>query len=197
MAEQKKKDRTSFTGRWQHRYLKNFVKDEKGEWQYRGDHYRYAGSDEEQKRMRKRLLVLAAAAFAGGLGGGLITAPGTLGTWYVILPLALTFLMTGFVLYKSVSLFFARSVLRDYDYKSLVGTAILQNLAAMVLAASAGLAECVYLVLNGAENNAAGAVLFLLCEAAAFGFMRAWRCTMQDAVYVVIHPENENFTEKG
>lgn len=197
MAEEKKKDRISFSGRWQHRYLKNFVKNENGKWQYKGDHYHYVGSDEEQKKLRRNLLVYASAAFAGGLGGGLITAPGTISTWYVILPLALTFLMTGFVLYKSVSLFFARSILRDYDYKSLIVTSVLQNLAALVLSSASGFAECAYLLLHGAEDNVLGAVLFLLCEGIAFGFMWVWRKTIKNAEYEVVHPENEKFTEQG
>ena len=82
----KKNDKISFSGRFQHKYLKNFVKDDKGEWVYTGDHYRYTNKDIPEKKMHKHLLLLSLAGVTGAAGGGLIKAPGTIDAWYIILP---------------------------------------------------------------------------------------------------------------
>lgn len=190
--DKKEKSRISLSGRWQHRYLKNFVRNADGSWKYIGTHYLFKGTEEEEKKRRRFLLLLSAAAFAGGLGGGLVSAPGTLDTWYVVLPLALTFLMTGFVLYKSISLCFAAHRIRDYDYKSLIVTTAIQNMAALVFSAAAVIVEFVYVVLNGAGQNFAGTILFVGCETAAFVFSFFWRKKKNEMDYEEIKSENEN-----
>lgn len=190
--DKKEKSRISLSGRWQHRYLKNFVRNADGSWKYMGTHYLFKGTEEEEKKRRRFLLLLSSAAFAGGLGGGLVSAPGTLDTWYLVLPLALSFLMTGLVLYKSVSLCFAARMIRDYDYKSLIVTTAILNAAALAFSAAAVITELFYLVLHGAGQNFSGTLQFLACESIAFLFSFFWRKKKNEMNYEEIKPENEN-----
>lgn len=180
-----KKDKTSFSGRWQHKYLENFVKDEKGEWQYRGGYYRYANPNVEEKKVKKSMLTASVISLLGGLGGGLIPAPGALDMWYVVFPLAVTFLMAALLLYKSASLYMAKSPLRDYDYKGTVGTAGVWNTGLMIASASTVIGEIVFLTLHNMEGFQT-ALLFLSCEILVLISAILWKKAYKEAVYELV-----------
>ena len=185
MAEKKEKDKTSFSGRWQHKYLENFEKDDNGEWQYKGGYYTFANPNADEKRLKKNMLICSVIALLGGLGGGLIPAPGSLDIWYVVLPLALTFLMAALLLYKSACLYTAKSPLRDYDYKSTLGTAGLWNTGLMIAAGCTVIGEIIFLCLHGMEGVQT-AILFLICETMAFVGSVLWRKAYKKADYKLI-----------
>ena len=187
----KKNDKISLSGRFQHKYLKNFVKDDKGEWVYTGDHYRYTNKDIPEKKMHKRLLLLSLAGVTGAAGGGLIKAPGTIDAWYIILPLALTLLFSAVMLYKSISLYFSKSPLRDYDYKSNVETPQVFNLFAMTCGALSMITEIGHVIFFGTEGLVLGMIAFLICEGIVCLSAVYWRKNMNICVYEREEWENE------
>lgn len=188
----KKNDKLSLSGRFQHKYLKNFVKNEKGEWVYGGDHYVYVNTVIPEKKMHKRLLLLSLAGVLGAAGGGLIKAPGTIDAWYIILPLALTLLFSAIMLYKNISLYFSKSPIRDYDYKSNVETPQVFNLFVMTLAALSIMTEVGHVLFFGTEGFVFGMIAFLVCEGIVCVSSIYWRKTMNECVYERKSGKNEN-----
>lgn len=188
----KKNDKISLSGRFQHKYLKNFVKDDKGEWIYAGDHYRYVNEAVGEKKMHKRLLMWSLVSVAGAAGGGLIKAPGTIDAWYIILPLALTLLFSAIMLYKSISLYFCKSPIRDYDYKSNVETPQVFNLFVMTFAALSIMTEVGHVLFVGIEGLVFGMIAFLVCEGIVCVSSIYWRKTMNECVYERKSGKNEN-----
>ena len=188
---EKKNDKISFSGRFQHKYLKNFVKDDKGEWVYTGEHYRYTNKDIPEKKMHKHLLLLSLAGVTGAAGGGLIKAPGTIDAWYIILPLALTLLFSAIMLYKNISLYFSKSPIRDYDYKSNVETPQVFNLFVMTFAALSIMTEVGHVLFVGIEGLVFGMIAFLVCEGIVCVSSIYWRKTMNECVYERKSGKNE------
>lgn len=189
---EKKNDKISFSGRFQHKYLKNFVKNDKGEWIYAGNHYVYVNETVPEKQMHKRLLLLSLASVLGAAGGGLIKAPGTIDAWYIILPLALTLLFSAIMLYKNISLYFSKSPIRDYDYKSNVETPQVFNLFVMTFAALSIMTEVGHVLFVGTEGLVFGMIAFLVCEGIVCVSSIYWRKTMNECVYERKSGKNEN-----
>ncbi len=192
----KKNDKISLSGRFQHKYLKNFVKDDKGEWIYAGDHYQYMNKDIPEKKMHKRLLLLSLGSVLGAAGGGLIKAPGTIDAWYVILPLALCLLFSAIMLYKSVSLYFSRSPIRDYDYKSYVETPQVFNLFVMTCGALSMVTEAGYVLFFGTDGLVMGMIAFLACEGIVCLCSICWRKNMNECVYERVEGTNEKVSKQ-
>ena len=152
-----------------HAYLDDFEKDLNGNYQYRGAHYYYKGTQPRGKALAG-LWVLCGGGAACLLAAGFVHGATAHAPFWLLLP----YMAGGYVLYLLVRLTAGGNPLRAYIHEQTAQKLPGVCLAAAVLAALTAAAQLVQLALGG--QNLAARLLFAVLQAvAAAAFIRASR----------------------
>ena len=154
-----------------HAYLDDFEKDLNGNYQYRGAHYYYKGTQPRGKALAG-LWVLCGGGAACLLAAGFVHGATAHAPFWLLLPYMAGLLAGGYVLYLLVRLTAGGDPLRAYIHEQTAQKLPGVCLAAAVLAALTAAAQLVQLALGG--QNLAARLLFAALQAvAADAFIRA------------------------
>ena len=154
-----------------HAYLDDFEKDLNGNYQYRGAHYYYKGTQPRGKALAG-LWVLCGGGTACLLAAGFVHGATAHAPFWLLLPYMAGLLAGGYVLYLLVRLTAAGEPLRAYIHEQTVQKLPGSCLLAAVFAAITAAAQLVQLALEG-RNLPARLVFTLLQAAAAAAFALA------------------------
>lgn len=156
MAEKKYKGRKA--------YLNDFKKNAQGDYEYRGNLYRWNASKAEQRKEAVILWIFCAVMLLALITAVCLDAPGTLNCIYVILPAAISFVFGISVVWGMWKLTIAGNPMREYVYKATIEAMSLRCIYVMAGTGAALLGEVIYLVFHGAGEKISGALIFLLSE---------------------------------
>lgn len=154
-----------------HAYLDDFEKDLNGNYQYRGAHYYYKGTQPRGKALAG-LWVLCGGGTACLLAAGFVHGATAHAPFWLLLPYMAGLLAGVYVLYLLVRLTAGGDPLRAYIHEQTVQKLPGVCLAAAVLAALTAAAQLVQLALGG-QNLAARLLFAALQTVAAAAFIRA------------------------
>lgn len=154
-----------------HAYLDDFEKDLNGNYQYRGVHYHYKGTQPRGKAL-VGLWVLCGGGTACLLAAGFVHGATAHAPFWLLLPYMAGLLAGGYVLYLLVRLTAGGDPLRAYIHEQTAQKLPGACLAAAVLAALTAAAQLVQLALGG-QNLAARLLFAALQTVAAAAFIRA------------------------
>ena len=154
-----------------HAYLDDFEKDLNGNYQYRGAHYYYKGTQPRGKALAG-LWVLCGGGTACLLAAGFVHGATAHAPFWLLLPYMAGLLAGVYVLYLLVRLTAGGDPLRAYIHEQTAQKLPGVCLAAAVLAALTAAAQLVQLALGG-QNLAARLLFAALQTAAAAAFIRA------------------------
>ena len=154
-----------------HAYLDDFEKDLNGNYQYRGAHYYYKGTQPRGKALAG-LWVLCGGGTACLLAAGFVHGATAHAPFWLLLPYMAGLLAGVYVLYLLVRLTAGGDPLRAYIHEQTAQKLPGVCLAAAVLAALTAAAQLVQLALGG-QNLAARLLFDALQTVAAAAFIRA------------------------
>ena len=154
-----------------HAYLDDFEKDLNGNYQYRGAHYYYKGTQPRGKALAG-LWVLCGGGTACLLAAGFVHGATAHAPFWLLLPYMAGLLAGVYVLYLLVRLTAGGDPLRAYIHEQTAQKLPGVCLAAAVLAALTATAQLVQLALGG-QNLAARLLFAALQTVAAAAFIRA------------------------
>ena len=154
-----------------HAYLDDFEKDLNGNYQYRGAHYYYKGTQPRGKALAG-LWVLCGCGAACLLAAGFVHGATAHAPFWLLLPYMAGLLAGVYVLYLLVRLTAGGDPLRAYIHEQTAQKLPGVCLAAAVLAALTAVAQLVQLALGG-QNLAARLLFAALQTVAAAAFIRA------------------------
>lgn len=154
-----------------HAYLDDFEKDLNGNYQYRGAHYYYKGTQPRGKALAG-LWVLCGGGTACLLAAGFMHGATAHAPFWLLLPYMAGLLAGVYVLYLLVRLTAGGDPLRAYIHEQTAQKLPGVCLAAAVLAALTAAAQLVQLALGG-QNLAARLLFAALQTVAAAAFIRA------------------------
>lgn len=154
-----------------HAYLDDFEKDLNGNYQYRGVHYHYKGTQPRGKALAG-LWVLCGGGTACLLAAGFVHGATAHAPFWLLLPYMAGLLAGVYVLYLLVRLTAGGDPLRAYIHEQTAQKLPGVCLAAAVLAALTAAAQLVQLALGG-QNLAARLLFAALQTVAAAAFIRA------------------------
>ena len=154
-----------------HAYLDDFEKDLNGNYQYRGVHYYYKGTQPRGKALAG-LWVLCGGGTACLLAAGFVHGATAHAPFWLLLPYMAGLLAGVYVLYLLVRLTAGGDPLRAYIHEQTAQKLPGVCLAAAVLAALTAAAQLVQLALGG-QNLAARLLFAALQTVAAAAFIRA------------------------
>lgn len=154
-----------------HAYLDDFEKDLNGNYQYRGAHYYYKGTQPRGKALAG-LWVLCGGGTACLLAAGFVHGATAHAPFWLLLPYMAGLLAGVYVLYLLVRLTAGGDPLRAYIHEQTAQKLPGVCLAAAVLAALTAAAQLVQLALSG-QNLAARLLFAALQTVAAAAFIRA------------------------
>ena len=154
-----------------HAYLDDFEKDLNGNYQYRGAHYYYKGTQPRGKALAG-LWVLCGGGAACLLAAGFVHGATAHAPFWLLLPYMAGLLAGVYVLYLLVRLTAGGDPLRAYIHEQTAQKLPGVCLAAAVLAALTAVAQLVQLALGG-QNLAARLLFAALQTVAAAAFIRA------------------------
>ena len=154
-----------------HAYLDDFEKDLNGNYQYRGAHYYYKGTQPRGKAL-VGLWVLCGGGTACLLAAGFVHGATAHAPFWLLLPYMAGLLAGVYVLYLLVRLTAGGDPLRAYIHEQTAQKLPGVCLAAAVLAALPAVAQLVQLALGG-QNLAARLLFAALQTVAAAAFIRA------------------------
>ena len=154
-----------------HAYLDDFEKDLNGNYQYRGAHYYYKGTQPRGKALAG-LWVLCGGGAACLLAAGFVHGATAHAPFWLLLPYMAGLLAGVYVLYLLVRLTAGGDPLRAYIHEQTAQKLPGVCLAAAVLAALTAAAQLVQLALGG-QNLAARLLFAALQTVAAAAFIRA------------------------
>lgn len=154
-----------------HAYLDDFEKDLNGNYQYRGAHYYYKGTQPRSKALAG-LWVLCGGGTACLLAAGFVHGATAHAPFWLLLPYMAGLLAGVYVLYLLVRLTAGGDPLRAYIHEQTAQKLPGVCLAAAVLAALTAVAQLVQLALGG-QNLAARLLFAALQTVAAAVFIRA------------------------
>ena len=152
-------------------YLDDFEKDLNGNYQYRGAHYYYKGTQPRGKALAG-LWVLCGGGTACLLAAGFVHGATAHAPFWLLLPYMAGLLAGVYVLYLLVRLTAGGDPLRAYIHEQTAQKLPGVCLAAAVLAALTAVAQLVQLALGG-QNLAARLLFAALQTVAAAAFIRA------------------------
>ena len=152
-------------------YLDDFEKDLNGNYQYRGAHYYYKGTQPRGKALAG-LWVLCGGGTACLLAAGFVHGATAHAPFWLLLPYMAGLLAGVYVLYLLVRLTAGGDPLRAYIHEQTAQKLPGVCLAAAVLAALPAVAQLVQLALGG-QNLAARLLFAALQTVAAAAFIRA------------------------
>ena len=153
-----------------HAYLDDFEKDLNGNYQYRGAHYYYKGTQPRGKALAG-LWVLCGGGTACLLAAGFVHGATAHAPFWLLLPYMAGLLAGVYVLYLLVRLTAGGDPLRAYIHEQTAQKLSGVCLAAAVLAALTAAAQLVQLALGG-QNLAARLLFAALQTVAAAAFIR-------------------------
>ena len=154
-----------------HAYLDDFEKDLNGNYQYRGVHYYYKGTQPRGKALAG-LWVLCGGGTACLLAAGFVHGATAHAPFWLLLPYMAGLLAGVYVLYLLVRLTAGGDPLRAYIHEQTAQKLPGVCLAAAVLAALTAAAQLVQLALGG-QNLVARLLFAALQTVAAAAFIRA------------------------
>ena len=154
-----------------HAYLDDFEKDLNGNYQYRGAHYHYKGTQPRGKALAG-LWALCGGGTACLLAAGFVHGATAHAPFWLLLPYMAGLLAGVYVLYLLVRLTAGGDPLRAYIHEQTAQKLPGVCLAAAVLAALTAAAQLVQLALGG-QNLAARLLFAALQTVAAAAFIRA------------------------
>ncbi len=154
-----------------HAYLDDFEKDLNGNYQYRGAHYYYKGTQPRGKALAG-LWVLCGGGTACLLAAGFVHGATAHAPFWLLLPYMAGLLAGVYALYLLVRLTAGGDPLRAYIHEQTAQKLPGVCLAAAVLAALTAAAQLVQLALGG-QNLAARLLFAALQTVAAAAFIRA------------------------
>lgn len=154
-----------------HAYLDDFEKDLNGNYQYRGVHYHYKGTQPRGKALAG-LWMLCGGGTACLLAAGFVHGATAHAPFWLLLPYMAGLLAGVYVLYLLVRLTAGGDPLRAYIHEQTAQKLPGVCLAAAVLAALTAAAQLVQLALGG-QNLAARLLFAALQTVAAAAFIRA------------------------
>lgn len=154
-----------------HAYLDDFEKDLNGNYQYRGAHYYYKGTQPRGKALAG-LWVLCGGGTSCLLAAGFVHGATAHAPFWLLLPYMAGLLAGVYVLYLLVRLTAGGDPLRAYIHEQTAQKLPGVCLAAAVLAALTAAAQLVQLALSG-QNLAARLLFAALQTVAAAAFIRA------------------------
>ena len=154
-----------------HAYLDDFEKDLNGNYQYRGAHYYYKGTQPRGKALAG-LWVLCGGGTSCLLAAGFVHGATAHAPFWLLLPYMAGLLAGVYVLYLLVRLTAGGDPLRAYIHEQTAQKLPGVCLAAAVLAALTDAAQLVQLALGG-QNLAARPLFAALQTVAAAAFIRA------------------------
>ena len=154
-----------------HAYLDDFEKDLNGNYQYRGAHYYYKGTQPRGKALAG-LWVLCGGGAACLLAAGFVHGATAHAPFWLLLPYMAGLLAGVYMLYLLVRLTAGGDPLRAYIHEQTAQKLPGVCLAAAVLAALTAVAQLVQLALGG-QNLAARLLFAALQTVAAAAFIRA------------------------
>lgn len=154
-----------------HAYLDDFEKDLNGNYQYRGAHYYYKGTQPRGKALAG-LWVLCGGGTACLLAAGFVHGATAHAPFWLLLPYMAGLLAGVYVLYLLVRLTAGGDPLRAYIHEQTAQKLPGVCLGAAVLAALTAAAQLVQLALGG-QNLAARLLFAALQTVAAAAFIRA------------------------
>ena len=154
-----------------HAYLDDFEKDLNGNYQYRGAHYHYKGTQPRGKALAG-LWVLCGGGTSCLLAAGFVHGATAHAPFWLLLPYMAGLLAGVYVLYLLVRLTAGGDPLRAYIHEQTAQKLPGVCLAAAVLAALTAAAQLVQLALGG-QNLAARLLFAALQTVAAAAFIRA------------------------
>lgn len=154
-----------------HAYLDDFEKDLNGNYQYRGAHYYYKGTQPRGKALAG-LWVLCGGGAACLLAAGFVHGATAHAPFWLLLPYMAGLLAGVYVLYLLVRLTAGGDPLRAYIHEQTAQKLPGVCLAAAVLAALTAAAQLVQLALGG-QNLAARLLFAALQTVATAAFIRA------------------------
>lgn len=154
-----------------HAYLDDFEKDLNGNYQYRGAHYYYKGSQPRGKALAG-LWVLCGGGTSCLLAAGFVHGATAHAPFWLLLPYMAGLLAGVYALYLLVRLTAGGDPLRAYIHEQTAQKLPGVCLAAAVLAALTAAAQLVQLALGG-QNLAARLLFAALQTVAAAAFIRA------------------------
>ena len=154
-----------------HAYLDDFEKDLNGNYQYRGAHYYYKGTQPRGKALAG-LWVLCGGGTSCLLAAGFVHGATAHAPFWLLLPYMAGLLAGVYVLYLLVRLTAGGDPLRAYIHEQTAQKLPGVCLAAAVLAALTAAAQLVQLALGG-QNLAARLLFAALQTVAAAAFIRA------------------------
>lgn len=145
--------------------LEQFQKNAAGDYVYTGKHYGFVSGEKSRKRALVELWVLSGAMGACSLGAGMFPAPGTVNTFYVLIPMAAAMISAMAALWALGQLSAGGDPLKEYVYEASVVKLPGRLMAVTVFSVLMMACELLYLILNGGWGRAVIGVLVL--EAAA------------------------------
>ena len=154
-----------------HAYLDDFEKDLNGNYQYRGAHYHYKGTQPRGKALAG-LWVLCGGGTACLLAAGFVHGATAHAPFWLLLPYMAGLLAAVYAVYLLVRLTAGGDPLRAYIHEQTAQKLPGVCLAAAVLAALTAAAQLVQLALGG-QNLAARLLFAALQTVAAAAFIRA------------------------
>lgn len=157
-------------------YLNDFERDLTGSYQYRGNHYRYAGSLPRNKALAG-LWGLSVFALAALLGAGLLDGPGLGRCGYVLIPYAIACVGAVSVVYTVGRLTANGDPLREYVLEQTVHKLPVRGGVTRIFAALSAVGGVVFAVTSGPNWER---VAFVLLCTAAFAAQLALRRMMRD-----------------
>ena len=163
-------------------YLNDFRKDVNGSYLYQGSYRRYTGSMPYGKLLGL-LWALCGGALAALAAAGMVSAPGAMQQFYVLLPYAGALVASISMVWALARMSRGGARLRSYVHDETVAKLPLRCLLAGAFAALTAAGECVDVFLNGGQNAIWYAVLFAVLAAGAAAAAFAARHIISTAAY--------------
>ena len=149
-------------------YYDDYKKTASGEYIYAGPEYEFESSNgKSRKRWMLEMILLNVAALACVLVPGFMFVPGLSYCAYVVLPYAASVLLFGYMLLISMRLAAAKDSVKAWEYDKSAKVLPVATVAAVVIAAANFVCEIVFLAINGSSGQVTGAVVYMVCQAAA------------------------------
>lgn len=141
-------------------YLNNTRLNDKGEYSYTGGYYEIKGG----KETSIKALVLAALMSLFSVLGGIMPASGAMETWYVIIPYALTVILSCFCFYYTIKWFYWGGVkLREHVYERTIPRLVTTSRGVGIAGIISLVTETLYLITHGLGEHGKGAIILIIC----------------------------------
>lgn len=147
--------------------LEQYQKNAAGEYIYTGKTLRYVEAGKSRKSAMLELGVLSGGMVLCSIGAGLFPAPGTVNTFYVLIPMMLEMILSFACLWAVGQMVTGGDPMKEYVYDASVKPLPGRLMATTVFALLTVLCEMLYLILNGGWCATVMAVLLLEAGAGA------------------------------